>query len=111
MSRSHVMVRVMAHCASEEEAWRLDQDLLQALAAFDATRHGAPQRYWKMPELYEFSFAVAGVQRLPAITALCGRAWTEAGDETDPSWVWNAVPGVAFLHPGVVWAEVLTFEA
>lgn len=105
------MVRVFARCASDNAASRLEPELLQALSAFRATRHGAPKRYWKMQELYEFSFAAAGIDKFADITALCSNGWTDAGDDDDPSWVWNVEPGATFLHAEAVWAEVLTFDA
>ena len=98
-------------CASDDDEARLEPDLLQALSAFDVVRHGEPKRYWKMPELVEFSFAAAGTDKFADIAALCGSGWTLDGDDDDPSWVWNAEPGATFLHAEVVWAEVLTFDA
>ena len=107
MNGQLVMLRVMARCASEAVAPALQQQLLQALAAFPAKVRSDPQRYWKMPELFEFTLTVAGAQRFGAITGLCSQGWTAMGDENDPSWVWNAEPGACFLHTDVVWAEVL----
>jgi hypothetical protein len=102
-----VMLRVMARCPSPTAAPALQAQLLQALAAFPAVMRDEPARYGKMPELVEFTFTVAGPERLRQITALCGLGWTDCGDEDTPSWVWNARPGACFLHPAVTWAEVL----
>jgi hypothetical protein len=102
-----VMVRVFARCASDTAAATLQAQLLQALSAWQAQPRGKPERYWKMPELFELTFTVAGTQHFAAITGLCKRGWTAWGDEQDPSWVWNAEPGACFLHPDVTWAEVL----
>ena len=109
-SSPQVMLRVFARCASPEAAPALELQLLQALAAFPAQLRGAPERYWKMPELFEFALTVAGAQQLPAITGLCSQGWTDCGDDDTPSWVWNAEPGECFLHPDVAWAEVLLVD-
>jgi hypothetical protein len=110
MSDRSVMLRLMARCASKAAAPALQQQLLQALAAFPATVRSDPERYWKMPELFEFTLTVAGEQRFGAVTGLCSSGWTATGDENDPSWVWNAKPGACFLHTDVVWAEVLLVD-
>lgn len=110
MRGRQVMLRVMARCTPGSAAATLQQELLAALASFQAQARGTPERYWKMPELCEFTLIVPGAAHFPAITALCSTGWTDAGDEDDPSWVWKARAGAPFLHPRVVWAEVLLVD-
>ncbi len=105
-----VMLRVMARCPSVTAAPALQAQLLQALAAFPAAVRGEPEHYWKMPELFEFTFTVAGPERLCEVIAFSSRGWTDCGDGDTPSWVWNAESGACFLDPAVTWAEVLLVD-
>lgn len=104
------MVRVFARCGSVGEAPGLEAQLLQALAAFQAVPQGTPQRYGKMPELFEFTFTAPGAQHLAAMVSLCPQGWAAFGDEHDLSWVWNAQPGATLLHGQVRWAELLLVD-
>lgn len=110
MSTAQVLLRVFARCPSAQAAPALQARLLQALASVEAQVHQAPQRYWKMPELFEFTLTAGPAAQLAAVRNLSARGWTDCGDEDTPSWVWNAEPGASFLHPDVAWAEVLLLE-
>ncbi|HEU4558031.1 MAG TPA: hypothetical protein VFS20_09285 [Longimicrobium sp.] len=73
------------------------------------------QQYWKILEYWEISLnlhptgpALALYQRLIAMAEAGWLIGEVPEEEEDPErWaVWNAAPGVEFLTPKVVWAEV-----
>jgi hypothetical protein len=51
-------IRLFAECSDDIEAAKLLFALCNALTAFSPRSASAPARYWKIPELFEFYFAL-----------------------------------------------------
>jgi hypothetical protein len=104
-----LLVRLFAECADEVAAQSVAADLLRALGGFRAQSRQEPQRYWKMPELFEFTFALRPPtpQALADLLAHGAGEWDRRGDEHDRSCVWNRSDGCTFLLPEVRWAEAI----
>ena len=107
MGTASLTLRLFADCADEPTATQLQGALLQALAAFQPAADATPKRYWKIPEYFEFSFALAaaGADDYARLQALSPGGWTTGGDDDDAWAVWNRADGRAFLLPAVAWAE------
>ena len=81
-----------------------------ALGPFRPTSLQAPERYWKMPELFEFQVRLAPTgsdeEAFAALTRLGGAAW-HLDDQEDPQeGIWNHAPGRELLLPEVRWAQL-----
>lgn len=104
-----LLVRILADCADAAEALRFAAELERALNQFGPLQREVPQRYLKMPQLYEFAYALhpATEATFAQLLALGGSDWWRGGDETDRSAVWNRADGRQFLLPSVHWAELI----
>lgn len=104
-----LMIRALAECDSPEAAAELAPRLLQATAQWLAVEPSPPERYWKMPELYEFTLVLAPPSDVTfaEVIASAPSGWTHSEPDDDRSSVWNREEGVVFLLPEVRWAEVL----
>jgi hypothetical protein len=104
-----LVVRLLVECADEAAAQSVAAELLRILGDFHAQSRHDPQRYWKLPALFEFAFTLRPPtpQALADLLALGVGEWHHGGDEHDRSCVWNRRDGCAFLSPGVRWAEVI----
>jgi hypothetical protein len=104
-----LMVRLFAECANEAAAHAVAADLLRTLSDFHPQSRHDPQRYWKMPELFEFTYTLQPPtpQSIAELLALAGGEWHQGGEEFDRSCVWNRRKGCTFLLPEVRWAEAI----
>lgn len=107
-----LFLRAFAECESEERAEQMQKKLCGALAAMVSARPATPKRYWKMPELFEFTFSLtpATVEIREQIIGSASGGWQHSGDERDMSSVWNRSPGFSFLAAEVTWAELQHYE-
>ncbi|KQY85584.1 hypothetical protein [Pelomonas sp. Root1444] len=107
-----LFLRTFANCADESTAHSLRLRLCDALAAWRPTAAAEPKRYWKLPELYEFTFDLqpAKVAAFEQILSLVSYGWHHAWpDENERSSVWNRADGLVLLTPEVAWANLELF--
>lgn len=79
-----------------------------ALLLFEPTPAARPRAYWKMPELFEFTYRLSSETRNiwdESVSEHSG-GWKVFGDSEDRSAVWNRGDDRAFLLPAVRWAEL-----
>ena len=79
-----------------------------ALVLFELTPAAVPRQYWKMPELFEFTYRLSSQTRniWDELVALPSGGWEVFGDSEDRSAVWNRGDDRVFLAPAVRWAEL-----
>lgn len=108
-----LMLRVLAECPDAATAAALSPRLLAAAAAWRAIESSPPERYERMPELYEFTLLLSPptAETFDAVVASVPGRWTHGGDEDDRSSVWNRESGATLLVPEVLWAELLRHRA
>jgi hypothetical protein len=104
-----VLLRLFAECRDDRESARLGLGLCAGLSALDPQRAMAPERYWKIPELYELGYRLHPGTRatFDAVLSRTRDGWIHLGDDDDRSSVWNRVPGSVLLLPEIVWAELI----
>ena len=104
-----LMVRALAECASSESAAVLSPRLLAATARWAGVESSPPERYGKMPELYEFTLLLSpsSHETFDEVVASVNAGWKHGAPDDDRSSVWNRESGAVFLAPEVRWAEVL----
>lgn len=107
-----LILRIFAECGNGEQAAQLAGDLAATLAGFRPVASMEPERYRKLPELFEFSFDLSPGTRatFDAVLARAADGWVHTGDEEHSSSVWNRSPGGVFLSPAVRWAELIRFD-
>lgn len=104
-----LLLRLFVDCVDDDHILRTEATAASALSAFEPGRDAAPERYWKMPDLVELTFALHPAKRatLDAVVALSTGGWDHSGDASEASSVWNRVPGRVFLVPEAAWAELI----
>ena len=82
-----LFLRVFAECGSEEYTEHLQRELCVALTAWVSAKPSTARRYWKMPELFEFTFSLipATVEARDQIIGSASDGWHHTGDELDRS--------------------------
>lgn len=103
-----LFIRAYGNCGSLEEAKGISDAIRLALSQFDPEDLSEPKPYWKMPELFEFSFNLSPATEISFLQLVksCGEGWLHLGDGQDRASVWNRVEGCSFLTPSVAWAEL-----
>lgn len=103
-----LFIRAYAICCNVEQAKTISNEIQQALIGFHAVHFSDPAPYWKMPELFEFSYNLSPAieDSFLAIVKLCDEGWLHMRDDHDRSSVWNHAEGFSFLTPSIVWAEL-----
>lgn len=104
-----LLLRLLAECPDAATAALLTPRLLAAAAAWAPVEPSPPERYERMPELFEFTLLLSPPtpETFDAVVASVPRGWTHGGDEDDRSSVWNRESGATLLVPEVRWAELL----
>ena len=104
----NLFMRVYGNCENQEQAKDISTGIRRALAKFQLSDRMASKPYWKVPELFEFTYDLtpATQSSFLDIVNLCGIGWLHMGDGLDRSSVWNRVEGTVFLTPAVSWAEL-----
>ena len=80
-----------------------------ALVLFEPTPAAKPKAYWKMPELFEFTYRLSSETRniWDELVSEPSGGWKVFGDSDDRSAVWNRGNDGVFLVPAVRWAELV----
>lgn len=81
------------------------------MSQFGPQEESAPQRYWKMPELFEFSFTLSPPTEasFEALVSCPVGGWSHSTAVGERWAIWNRQQGQFFLVPEVSWAEVQLF--
>ena len=105
----NLFIRAYANCGSLEEAKEISDAIRLVLFQFDPVDFSEPKPYWKMPELFEFSFNLSPATETSFLEVIksCGAGWLHLGNGKDRSSVWNRVEAYSFLTPSVAWAELV----
>lgn len=104
-----LFLRLFAECASAAQSVQQQEQLLRGLAPWQPQPESQPARYWKIPELFEYTFGLSpsSVQTLRNIQSLAPTGWTETESDGEYSLVWNRSNGNHFLIAELTWAELL----
>jgi len=102
-----MFLRIYADCISDE-APSLALAIESALIHYEPRPAAAPKEYWKIPELFEFTYRLSSPTRDIWDELVSQRAggWHIVDDSEDRSAVWNRGPNHVFLAPAVRWAEL-----
>jgi hypothetical protein len=105
---NRAFLRIYANCDDEREATLLAQTIEAALVRYEPTSRFDPRRYWKMPELFEFTYDLSspGGDILRELAASDPAAWQLHGRDGDRSAVWNRSDDRSFLVAATRWAEL-----
>jgi hypothetical protein len=105
---AHLSLRLFAECADAADAANLLSALYSALSEFLPVSEKSPSRYWKMPELFEFSFTLNPKtwDTCQHVVARTATGWTHGGSDDDLWFIWNRHNNNCFLLSQVTWAEI-----
>jgi len=108
-----LFLRIFADCDSAEFAHGVADRLRLALSAFSPQDASQPQQYWKIHELFEFTFCLspATEQSFQALISIAAGGWSHEGSDLDRSSIWNRKLDHVFLVPEVRWAEAQLYDA
>ena len=103
-----MFLRIYANCRDDEAA-AMASAIELALVLFEPTPTAKPRQYWKMPELFEFTYRVSSQtwDVWDELLAQPSGGLEIAGDSEDRSAVWNRGDDRVFLAPAVRWAELV----
>ncbi|HSI50259.1 MAG TPA: hypothetical protein VLA61_18460 [Ideonella sp.] len=106
---NQAFLRIYADCQDGDEARRLAQALELVLSFYDPVATAAPARYWKIPELFGFTYRLSSsVRDIWADLLSDPDDWRQAVDEHERSAVWNRLGDRRFLIAEARWAELQT---
>jgi hypothetical protein len=103
-----LFLRLFADCESAEVASEIARRLHVALSQLNPEAFSPPKPYWKLPQLFEFTFTLVPpteAQFQLLISSPPG-GWSHSGSEAERSSVWNRAQDQVFLLPEVSWANV-----
>jgi len=102
-----MFLRIYANCA-DHEVPSLARVLESALIHYEPRPVAAPKQYWKMPELFEFTYRLSSPHRdiWDELVAQRPSGWHVVDDSDERSAVWNRGADHVFLAPAVRWAEL-----
>jgi len=104
---NQAFVRIYADCSNDGEASRLARAFELALSFYDPVTTAAPARYWKLPELFGFTYRLSSPTRdIWAELVSDSDGWLVMADEHDRLAVWSRVGDRRFLIAEAAWAEV-----
>ncbi len=106
-----LFMRAYATCGDFGQAKKISEEIREALSVHHPMDFSEPKLYWKMPELFEFSFKLSPATEASFLEIIksCDQGWLHMGDGQDRSSVWNQAEGLSFLAPSVTWAELALF--
>lgn len=106
-----LILRLIAACPSAQEAEDLLREVRPWIEEHAPIERHVIEPYWKFPDHHELCLYLVGggrpLARFVALRDLAARGWTQSGDDTDRSMVWNPTPGCELLSPRVRWAELI----
>jgi hypothetical protein len=102
-----MFLRIYANCVDDEAAG-LSAALESALIHYEPRLAAMPKQYWKMPELFEFTYRLSSPHRdiWDELVAQRPSGWHVVDDSEERSAVWNRAADQVFLAPAVRWAEL-----
>jgi hypothetical protein len=104
-----LFLRLFANCDDAASASLLAGRLMLALHAHEPSEHAEPRQYWKMRELFEFTYTLnpETEESFQAVIASTASGWhqVELGDD-ELSAIWNRANDHVFLVPEVSWANL-----
>jgi hypothetical protein len=103
-----IFLRLFANCENLNDAHEILARLTKALGNFSPLAVSTPKPYWKIPELFEFTFTLTPPTQdvFQKIVNACDVGWLHMRSELDRSSVWNKTSGQQFLIPEVSWASI-----
>lgn len=107
----NLLLHLLLECADDAEAANLLAALYSDLSEFLPVSEKPPSCYWKMPELFEFSFELNPKTwgTYQHVVAFSATGWTHGGSSNDIWFIWNRHDTNIFLLPQVTWAEIQFF--
>jgi hypothetical protein len=105
---NRAFLRIYADCRDDQEAAALAGSIGTALVLYDPIEASTPRPYWKMPELFEFTYRLSSPTRdiLSELVLRHQAGWTMISEGIEYSAVWNRRQELIFLEPSVRWAEL-----
>ena len=107
-----LFLRLYADCETGEQARDIAGRICLALHHLSPSEFAPPNRYWKTPRQFEFTYTLrpANGLSLSSIIEATSGGWSrqEAGEEE--SAVWNRQADLVFLVPEVSWGNVELHE-
>ena len=102
-----MFLRIYVNCRDDEAA-AMASAIESALVLFEPTPAARPRPYWKMPELFEFTYRLSSQTRniWDELVSEPAGSWKVFEDSEDRSAVWNRSDDRVFLVPAVRWAEL-----
>lgn len=102
-------MRIYADCEDADEAKRLAHALELALSRYEPVSASTPARYWKIPELFGFTYRLSSpVRDIWSDLISDEDGWLQTVDENERSAVWNRLGDRRLLIAEVRWAELQT---
>lgn len=106
---NQAFVRIYADCEDADEAKRLAHALELALSRYEPVSASTPARYWKIPELFGFTYRLSSpVRDIWSDLISDEDGWLQTVDENERSAVWNRLGDRRLLIAEVRWAELQT---
>lgn len=104
-----MFLRIYADCLDDEVAPLVDA-IETALIHYAPTPASKPRPYWKMPELFEFTYRLSSPTQdiWDELVTQRPEGWSVVDDSEDRSAVWNRRADLIFLVSAVRWAELAT---
>jgi hypothetical protein len=101
-------LRLFVECSNLHEAHDMAARLCGPLSKLHLRSADEPKIYWKIPELFEFSYQLASATRedYDRVVSGGGNGWLHMDDLLEPCSVWNRSEGTMLFIDGVTWAEV-----
>ena len=105
---NRVFLRIYANCDHADQATQLAEAIERALVLFEPVVAAPPKQYWKIPELFEFTYRLSSATSdiLSELVSDTQDAWKISGRGDDRSAIWNRAADRSFLIPPTRWAEI-----
>jgi hypothetical protein len=107
-----LFLRTYTNCENNEFSYDISARLVLALSHLSPEAAITPKPYWKMPDLYEFSFVLSPPNEVSFQSVIAGSpdGWSHYVSGNQLSSVWNRKQDQIFLIPEVSWAEIQLFK-
>ncbi|MBT1446062.1 hypothetical protein KJI95_16320 [Shewanella sp. JM162201] len=108
-----LFLRLFATCNDDSGEEKLLERLSHEISVFAESVPLNQGRYWKIPEMYEFTFNLlpANIDLFNEIIDVSSDGWVHMGSGNEYSSVWNITDGKSLFVPEVQWAELQLYEA
>ena len=112
MNPTRLFLRLYVNCESADDASSMDGRLMAQLSRFSPEPHAEPRRYWKMPEMFEFTYRLspACATTVGEFVARSSGGWSHSTAGNESSSVWNRQSDHVLLVPEVAWAHLELHE-